>query len=201
MIRGLPSHPLWLVLLFGPMCASAQHTYLTSLSVVPETISTGDDSIYHFLPYPLEGKSSLVFQVRATNDASVLLSSSFSTGEGDPTVQVYKVVFGGWDNLQSAIWTFVQGANLVSSSTSGLLSGDEYRWLWISWASGRVSVGTGFTVGQAKFMQYEDPCPWAVRWAAVATGFGATGVWQVLAGNESTRPLLWFAIGEVSPYL
>ena len=138
------------------------------------TLFTGNNYIYYFYPSAVTNTTSMLFQVQASNDAHVLLSSIAS--DSDPA-QLYEIVLGGWADTGSAIRKVKQGYNYAWVSTIGLVSASEFRWFWVSWAGGKIAVGQGQIVGQSVFMSYVDPTATPVNNIAFATGWGATGQW------------------------
>ncbi|XP_046564872.1 uncharacterized protein LOC124273641, partial [Haliotis rubra] len=116
---------------------------------------------------------SFKFKVRASNDAHVALLQE----DGVTNRNIYEIVIGGWGNTQSVIRTGMQHDNRVTAG-HGPLSASHFRDFWISWDSGVISVGTGTAVGVGSFMSWTDSAPSPVRYIAVSTGWGSTGVWR-----------------------
>ncbi|XP_035682150.1 uncharacterized protein LOC118419725 isoform X2 [Branchiostoma floridae] len=112
------------------------------------------------------------FDVQANNDVHVGLSS-----QSQDLDDMYEIVIGGWSNTQSVIRRSKQGNNLVTVSTSGIISPTEYRKFWITWSSdGTIAVGKG---GDTQpFMQWTDPDPLPIAYAGYTTGWGSTGRWK-----------------------
>ncbi|XP_046556761.1 uncharacterized protein LOC124265984 [Haliotis rubra] len=119
------------------------------------------------------GATSFKFKVRASSDAHVALLQD----DGVTDRYIYEIVIGGWRNTQSVIRTGMQHDNRVTARHRPL-SATRFRDFWISWDSGVISVGTGTAVGAGRFMSWRDPSPHPVRYIAVSTGWGSTGVWR-----------------------
>ncbi|XP_071084712.1 uncharacterized protein [Haliotis cracherodii] len=119
------------------------------------------------------GATSFTFKVRASNDAHLALLRD----DGVTDQNIYEVVIGGWGNTQSVIRTGMQHANRVTVRHTPL-SASKFRDFWISWENGVISVGAGTEVGVGRFMSWRDPSPHTVRFIAVSTGWGSTGLWQ-----------------------
>ena len=163
----------------GLVCASDPCTQAECCTVL-YVISTGDDYIHHFYPNVVSKITSFTFQVMSPNDAHVLLSSQLSDASG---VALYEISIGGWVNTQSVICKAKDCGTIYSTaSTVGVVSGSQFKWLWVSWTGGVVAVGQGQTVGQNVFLSYTDPSPTAVNYIGVATGWGATGLWMLGQG-------------------
>lgn len=109
------------------------------------------------------------FEVKATNDVHVALSSS-NTGEG----QMYEIVIGGWGNTQSVIRLCPSCPHEVEVETIGILSGSEFRGFVITYGSdGPISV---FKYGEGiPFMEWTDPNPFQVNYVGYSTGYGSDG--------------------------
>ncbi|XP_046377746.2 uncharacterized protein LOC124149944 [Haliotis rufescens] len=119
------------------------------------------------------GATSFKFKVRAANDAHVALLQD----DGVTNQNLYEVVIGGWNNTRSAIRAGVQHNSRVEARHTPL-SADQFRDFWISWGNGVISVGSGMEVGVGKFMNWTDPSPHAIKYIAVSTGWGSTGLWR-----------------------
>jgi len=53
--------------------------------------------------------------------------------------------------------------------TVDIVSGNEFRWFWISWRNGKLSVGRGNRVGVDVFMSYNDTSPDPVNYLAIGS--------------------------------
>ena len=78
---------------------------------------------------------------------------------------------------RSVIRSVRQGSAETREDTPDILSCDEARWFWISWAAGFIEVGYGHLVGAMPFMGWLDSDPRAIHALTVTTGFGAEGQW------------------------
>ncbi|KAJ8321737.1 hypothetical protein KUTeg_000208 [Tegillarca granosa] len=110
----------------------------------------------------------------ACNDAHLALCSNSGP--------LYEIVIGGWGNGQSVIRDRKQGSNLAAYRGS-VLSCGSYNYFWISWSGGTVRVGKGTSVGSSQMMSWYDSTPHSVDYAAVSTGWGATGRWEVVVNG------------------
>jgi hypothetical protein len=63
---------------------------------------------------------------------------------------------------------------LASASTPNILDVNNFKFLWVSWIGGVISVGQGNIVGSMTFMTYTDSTPSAVNYIAFA-GWNAPG--------------------------
>lgn len=113
----------------------------------------------------LSRRKSIRFQVKATNDVYIGLSSGHnrdSTG--------YWVILGGWGGTTSCLRDgFVHGSQCYSTYIGPVLSGEQYRSFWVTWNEGHVRVGTGETVGTGTIMDHVFPNVYTVRHALIAT--------------------------------
>ena len=135
---------------------------------------TPDDYEFQHGWVSVKGRTDVVFDVQACNDAHVALSS-FSNLQN---VMTYEVVLSGWSNQRSVIRARKQGENLVVAQTPGLLSCNESRTFWVSWTSGIIKVGRGAFVGVDRFMEWIDPLPKPITTLSVASGYGSPGTWK-----------------------
>ncbi|XP_067668468.1 uncharacterized protein [Haliotis asinina] len=117
--------------------------------------------------------TSFTFQVRAESNVHVALLQE----DGVTCSNTYEIVIGGWKNTQSVIRKGRHNDQRVTARHRPL-SATEFRDFWISWNDGVISVGTGMTVDVGRFMSWRDPSPQSVRYIAVSTGCGSTGLWQ-----------------------
>lgn len=131
---------------------------------------------YNYLsltPYGFDASrvSSFAFKVMACNDAHLALYSNSGS--------LYEIVIGGWGNGQSVIRDRKQGSNLAAYR-GRVISCSSYTYFWTSWSGGTVRVGKGTSVGSSQIMSWHDSSPHSVDYAAVSTGWGATGRWEVV---------------------
>lgn len=75
--------------------------------------------------------------VKTHNDAHFALSTS-----PHDSAEMIEIVLGGRQNTRSWISRGKMGEPLVSASTPGILSWDEFRSFWISWKADMVQVRT-----------------------------------------------------------
>jgi hypothetical protein len=123
---------------------------------------------------PLGPDKSLIFRVKAANDAHVGFF-----GADQSTSEVYEIVLGGWGNTQSVIRESNQGRNQVVVPTPGLVSGDEMRPFWATANNGLIRVGRGLTIGDDEFMRWQDPVPHAPAYVGIMDGWGSDGTWEM----------------------
>ena len=84
-------------------------------------------------------QNAIVFSAKANNDVHIALRDSKTN---DKSIEI---VIAGWGNTQSVIRSEAQGPNLVEHKQNGLLDRNQFRSFWVSWAGGRIKVGTGST--------------------------------------------------------
>lgn len=75
------------------------------------------------------------FKVKATNDASVCLTTGPSV-----SIPIDEVILGGWDNTKSAIRHNMQIPHATEKEMAALLSPVEYRSIKIDWNHGEIKV-------------------------------------------------------------
>eukprot|EP00058_Branchiostoma_floridae_P015737 XP_002601225.1 hypothetical protein BRAFLDRAFT_95004 [Branchiostoma floridae] len=84
---------------------------------------------------PAGGRGRLRFQVKATQEAHVALSA-----ENWETEDMYHVILGTWNNYESELKSQTKSK---STTTSFILSNQEFREFWISWEGDTIEVGMG----------------------------------------------------------
>ena len=117
----------------------------------------------------------MTFTFQGTSDAHLGFFSSTSS-----TSEVYEIVLGGWGNTRSAIRKCTGCENQADDYSQNLLSVSEARPFWADAVGGLVQVGTGSTVGANVLMQWQDPDHHVATHIGVMTGWGSTGIWNVL---------------------
>ncbi|XP_078612531.1 uncharacterized protein LOC144882551 isoform X1 [Branchiostoma floridae x Branchiostoma japonicum] len=148
--------------------------------------STDDQYRYRWNLTAIRDSSLFTFEVRASNDVHVALSSQNYNLD-----DMYEIVIGGWNNTSSVIRRSKGGTDLTGSPTPGILSSAESRGFWIAWTvDGTISVGKQ---GESQhFMQWTDPEPLQVVYAGYTTGWGSTGEWRfcpvLIDGRTEPQP-------------
>ncbi|KAI8514667.1 hypothetical protein Bbelb_072580 [Branchiostoma belcheri] len=129
---------------------------------------TGGTKLYQW-DLELPGSSPLTFSIKTSRDAIIALSLERSA-RGD----LYEIIIGGWSNTQSVIRRSAEGPAQTTVATPGILSADELRGFWISWApDGTIAVGRE---GEGSpFMQWQDPDPLPIQYFGYATVWGLAG--------------------------
>lgn len=97
-------------------------------------ISTPNKYEYQYVKKPARMNQFQV-AVKTHNDAHFALSAS-----PHDSAEMLEIVLGGRQNTRSWISLGKMGEPLVSASTPGILSWDEFRSFWISWKGGVVQV-------------------------------------------------------------
>ncbi|XP_078665528.1 uncharacterized protein LOC144907954 [Branchiostoma floridae x Branchiostoma belcheri] len=130
--------------------------------------STGNETNYQW-DIALPVSSPLTFSVMAENDVHIALSSQAAALN-----DTYEIVIGGWNNTQSVIRRAPDGDNEVTVSTQDILSSDEFRGFWISWAADGT-IAAGRDGESSPFMQWRDPNPLGIAYFGYSTGWGSAG--------------------------
>ncbi|KAM7388308.1 hypothetical protein PAMP_024494 [Pampus punctatissimus] len=97
-------------------------------------ISTPNKYEYQYVKKPAKMNQFQV-AVKTHNDAHFALSAS-----PHDSAEMLEIVLGGRQNTRSWISLGKMGELLVSASTPGILSWDEFRSFWISWKGGLVQL-------------------------------------------------------------
>eukprot|EP00058_Branchiostoma_floridae_P026175 XP_002611665.1 hypothetical protein BRAFLDRAFT_117103 [Branchiostoma floridae] len=126
------------------------------------------------------------FDVQANNDVHVGLSS-----QSQDLDDMYEIVIGGWSNTQSVIRRSKQGNNLVTVSTSGIISPTEYRKFWITWSSdGTIAVGKRWR--HSAVHAVDRPRPSAHRLCRIHHWVGEYWTMEVLPHCSACRHIVFY---------
>ncbi|CAC5399285.1 unnamed protein product [Mytilus coruscus] len=114
---------------------------------------------------------SLEFQVKACNDAFVLLSSA---SDLNSTV-LYEIVIGSRSNTAIFLRRKYGGITALMTGIKAIvLFCDEYTNLFVNWSnSGRITVGND----SHTFIDWTDPYPLMIEGYGIMTGWGSNGSW------------------------
>ena len=79
----------------------------------------------------------------------------------------------------------MNGENVHTAQTPGILSCSEGRWFWVSWRDGLIEVGKGIEPGLDMIMFWQDPSGGhEVQSVGVSTDAETKGVFEFLEGAE-----------------
>uniref|UniRef100_A0A3Q1HG02 Kazal-like domain-containing protein n=1 Tax=Anabas testudineus TaxID=64144 RepID=A0A3Q1HG02_ANATE len=143
-------------------------------------ISTPNKYEYQYVKKPAR---MIQFQVavKTHNDAHFALSAS-----PHDSAEMLEIVLGGRQNTRSWISMGKIGEPLVSASTPGILSWDEFRSFWISWKGGVVQVGHGLhPSNESVILQWAGQFPGQVRHIGFSTGWGSVGEFKIWRKEDS----------------
>lgn len=149
-----------------------------------DKIHTHDDKQYVMLPAYIDPDnsedfySSIVFTVRASNDAHVGFFSDYFNQQ----TEMYEIVISGWQNTLSAIRDRAQGPNLRAITTPGLLDSRVDTKLWADVNRGLVRLGKGHDIGSNVLMEWQDPNPLNAMFVGIASGWGSDADWSYCLG-------------------
>ncbi|XP_034035690.1 C3 and PZP-like alpha-2-macroglobulin domain-containing protein 8 [Thalassophryne amazonica] len=119
--------------------------------------------------------------VKTHNDAHFALSTT-----PHDNAEMIEIVLGGRQNTRSWISLGKLGEVLVSASTPGILSWDEFRGFWISWKGGIVQVGHGLQpTNESVILQWAGQFPGQVRHIGFSTGWGSVGEFKIWKKEDS----------------
>jgi len=92
----------------------------------------------------------VTFGARGNNDITVGLLPDANAVDGSATqpTNAYQVIFGGWNNTQSAVYNGIQTYNYLDKVTpSSPCSATQIVYFWITIQNGLLAYGTGQNVG------------------------------------------------------
>ncbi|XP_069114767.1 mucin-22-like [Argopecten irradians] len=134
--------------------------------------------------YSAAGQSSLEFQVKACQDASVAL---MTTDDEDASGKIYMVTLGGYVNTKIVIYDSKYGSEKTKMSGT-VLGCNAFNYFKVKWSSGHVSVFSSPDSGVTwtELALWIDPSPIAVNYIGVTTSIYSDGEWKIKIGGETT---------------
>ncbi|XP_015280131.1 PREDICTED: C3 and PZP-like alpha-2-macroglobulin domain-containing protein 8 [Gekko japonicus] len=143
-------------------------------------ISTPNKYEYQYMQKPSR-MTHFSVAVKAHNNAHIALSST----PHDMTAMI-EVVLGGHQNTRTWISASKMGEPVASTETPGLLSWDEFRTFWISWANGLIQVGHGPSVlNESVIVSWAALHPPEVKYVGFSTGWGSVGEYKIWRKEEA----------------
>ncbi|XP_071943363.1 C3 and PZP-like alpha-2-macroglobulin domain-containing protein 8 [Antedon mediterranea] len=148
------------------------------------TISTPNTYDYKYVKKP-SNLQVFSFACKAENDAHIALAV-------DPTgMDLYEIVLGGWQNTKSWITASKQGEHLVTVSTPGIVSWDEFRAFWITFENGLIVVGHGeIPSNTSTIMSWQLESEINVDYLGFSTGWGSMGEFRIWRKEDSQNRFL-----------
>lgn len=132
---------------------------------------------YQLVPeVQINNKTFITFMVKAAADAHVALSAVY----GDVDRKTYEIVIGTDGNTKSIIRYGAGGPIMAESMTMNILSEEEFRYFWVSWANNQIEVGRGANYGVGTFLHWTIPPSkqFNINCLAVSTGTPSRGQWE-----------------------
>uniref|UniRef100_A0A670K9B6 C3 and PZP like alpha-2-macroglobulin domain containing 8 n=1 Tax=Podarcis muralis TaxID=64176 RepID=A0A670K9B6_PODMU len=119
--------------------------------------------------------------VKAHHNAHLALSA----GPHD-MAEMTEIVIGGRQNAKTWISTSKMGEPVASAETPAILSWDEFRSFWVSWANGVVQVGHGpSALNESVIVSWAPPQPLDVKYVGFSTGWGSVGEFKIWRKKEA----------------
>ncbi|KAJ6664317.1 hypothetical protein lerEdw1_008536 [Lerista edwardsae] len=142
-------------------------------------ISTPNKYEYQYVQKPAR-MTHFNVAVKAHNNAHIALSS----GPHD-MAEMTEIVIGGYQNSRTWISTSKMGEPVTSAETAGILSWDEFRSFWVSWANGIIQVGHGPAVlNESIIVTWVVPRQPEVKYIGFSTGWGSVGEFKIWRKEE-----------------
>ena len=132
-----------------------------------------------------------MFRVRAGADANLVLAPYIEDTESG----VYEITIGADANNITLLrdGTHINkdkpGKVLERRITRNILSADEARTFWISWANGYIQLGRGYDVGVDRILGWESTEPREIHAISIATE-STEGIWE-FSNIPSKATMLW----------
>ena len=177
-----------------------------------DVLFTPNDQTYYSLstftlpPKASGGYETLMFRVRARNDAMIKLGCSSNTNT------FYEIALGSYADQNSLMRPINNDNTAIGNDgarlqTNNILSGDEGRDFWVGFDSSAntIRVGRGTDPTQGEFMSWANPPSFAWTGSNRAplcfqfrTGWGATGDWS---GIRNTKTAIQHAVADYPSFV
>ncbi|OWF44191.1 C3 and PZP-like alpha-2-macroglobulin domain-containing protein 8 [Mizuhopecten yessoensis] len=134
--------------------------------------------------YSASGQSSLEFEVKACQDASVGL---MTTNDENAPGKMYMITLGGYGNNRVLIYDSKYG-NEKNYIISSVLDCNSFRHFKVEWGSGMTSVYSSPDSGLTwnLLVDWQDPSPINVNFIGVSTAVYSDGEWIIKNGPAIT---------------
>ncbi|KAL6957284.1 hypothetical protein U1Q18_052037 [Sarracenia purpurea var. burkii] len=129
--------------------------------------------------------ASITFNVKATSDAHILLSSKPNPLINEPG---YEIVLGSAGNAASEIRRGQKAENKTKVATANVISGDEWRGFWIRVKSDGI-IMVGKEGDDWPIMFWQDPKPLPVKYYGFSSWTGVEASWEHQCPSENAQPL------------
>lgn len=77
------------------------------------------------------------------------------------------------------LFIILQDENIAQEETISILSCQQARDFWVSWAGGHIAVGTGLDVGHSSILSWTDPEFEPFDSVTLSTGSNVEGHWWI----------------------
>lgn len=160
-------------------------TGITELYSAPANISKIHTKLSDYQLNPAPSRF-LRFQVKACNDAFILLSAAYALN----STFFYEIVIGGTYNTKTIFR--VGFLTMIELNKNGSLSCNDFNNFMISWSYKNLVLEKTLPVYEVMF-NWTDPSPILVNGIGIRTGYGSNGTWIIehqatLTGYNCGRP-------------
>ena len=121
--------------------------------------------------------------LKAAGDAHIALSAVYSELER----KTWEITIGADKNTKSTIKDGAMGQIKIEALTMNIVTENDFRYFWISWADNHLEVGRGAQYGYGRFLHWHVPPnkQFHINCLGVSTGKASRGQWEFaeLLGN------------------
>ncbi|XP_052077843.1 uncharacterized protein LOC127715718 [Mytilus californianus] len=141
------------------------------------TVFTPAVYTYQLLPeIPIQNKTFITFMLKAAGDAHIALSAVYSELER----KTWEITIGAENNTKSTVKEGAMGQVKIEALTLNILTENDFRYFWISWAENHIEVGRGAQYGYGRFLHWYVPPnkQFNVNCLGVSTDKASRGQWE-----------------------
>ena len=140
---------------------------------------------YRRLWVDLRDKTAIVFSVRGCMEAGLLMTQYSEI----KTASTYEIIIGSHKNRRTTIKRNLDGQDVDTKDTPGILSCTESRQFWLLWINGTIGFGRGEDVNIDTVLTWDAPSTLDVNALSVSSRGESETSWyfQELNGNRPNQ--------------
>ncbi len=146
-------------------------------------IDGGDKIPFYRSVLELSGRQYIRFALKSGGNAGLLFSEKLANTINYNTDYDYiEFAFGGWDNVKTVIRIGTMSGDAGYVYTPGILDSTTFKYFWIGWESGMITLGHGFVIGDNVIIKKLYPSTIDIKYFGIYNGWGYGGDWKIYTG-------------------